>query len=336
MSAAGPKVAVLVNAPTLPAGHPDAASEADVLGVAEAVALALRSGGFEARILAARPPVGRLVESLESERPDVVFNLIEGFGGSSGGESRVTALLELLDLPYTGCPPEAQAICRRKGMTKALLLGSRLPTAPWVVVEPGDPIPDWTGPAIVKPESEDASLGIDQASVVSGSGEIRTQVDRVRARYGPRILIESYLPGAEFNVGVVALPEPAALPVAEVLHRPEAGQWPILSYAAKWEIGSLEDRASPIRCPAAIEAELAEGLGRLATRAFEATGCRDLARVDFRLDAQGAPMILEVNPNPDLGPDAGWARALRASGREYGATLIDLARQAMARGPRHD
>ena len=113
---------------------------------------------------------------------------------------------------------------------------------------------------------------------------------------------------------------------------PPAGAWPILTYAAKWSAGSVEDRASPVRCPARIEPALAERLGRLAVSAFRATGCRDYARVDLRLDARGEPMILEVNPNPDVGPEAGWARALRASGREYAATLAALARQAFDRG----
>ena len=130
-------------------------------------------------------------------------------------------------------------------------------------------------------------------------------------------------------MGVLGLPDPTALSVAEVAYRPDAGPWPILTYAAKWDVGSEADLSSPIHCPALLAEGLAAELARLAIAAFQASGCRDVARVDFRLDATGQPMILEVNPNPDLGPTAGWARALRASGRDYEATIGALAEQSM-------
>jgi D-alanine-D-alanine ligase len=273
------------------------------------------------------------VRSLSNKRPDVVFNLIEGFGGQSGGEPWITSLLELLGLPYTGCPPEAQGLCRQKGRTKALLLGSGLPAAQgWVFHRDDAPhINPWPGTVIVKPESEDGSLGIDQKSVVNDPAALAEQVVRVCQNHGGRALVETYLPGPEYNVGVVALPRPTPLPIAESVFDPQAGSWPILTYAAKWEAGSIEDLATPVRCPALVESALTDRLGQLAVDAFEATGCRDVARVDFRLDADGQPMILEVNPNPDLDPSAGWARALRASGRDYGETLAALTRQALER-----
>jgi D-alanine-D-alanine ligase len=134
-------------------------------------------------------------------------------------------------------------------------------------------------------------------------------------------------------VGLLGLPDPEPLPVAEIVYEESPGIWPILTYESKWVSGSPADLASPARCPASIDAALASALGRLAVAAFRATGCRDYARVDFRLDERGEPMILEVNPNPDLGPTCGWARAVRSSGRDYGATLAAIARMAIARGP---
>jgi D-alanine-D-alanine ligase len=323
---------VLYNHPRLAPDHPNSVSESDVLAAAKAVVAALASRGFKAWLMAARPPVARLVRSLTRQKPDIVFNLIEGFGGHSGGEAWVTSLLEMMGLPYTGCPPEAQCLCRHKGRAKALLLGHGLPTAAFWAVKPGDPLPSQSGQLIVKPEAEDASLGIDQGSVVADPTALAERVETVRRAYGPVVLVESYLPGSEYNVGVLGLPEPLALPIAEVVFRPRPGDWPILTYAAKWSVGSNEDLASPVRCPAEITQELSDRLGALAISAFEATGCRDYARVDFRMDATGSPMILEVNPNPDVGPMAGWARALEASGRDYSATLAGLARQALDRG----
>lgn len=327
------KAAVVYNAPALPPEHPDAASEADVVEVAGAVADSLSAHGFEAVKVAARPPLVEFLCTLEQLAPDVLFNLIEGFGGSTAAATHLTGLLELVGVPYTGSPVEALALCIAKSRAKALLRGFGLPTAPSLVVDQGQRLAgwDWEGPALVKPDTEDGSLGIEQSSVVADPAAAVERVARIHAAYGCPALVEAYLPGPEFNVGVLALPEPEALPVAEVVFRPTVGTWPILTYAAKWSVGSAEDLASPIRCPAQIDSALAARLGRLAVAAFEATGCRDYARVDIRLDAQREPMILEVNPNPDIGPTAGWARALRVSGRDYGATIAAVAALAAGR-----
>jgi D-alanine-D-alanine ligase len=336
MSGKRPSAAVLYNPPTLPHDHRDHASEADVVAVAGAIASILVEGGFEAWLQPAAPPLLDLIGELTNTAPDLVFNLIEGFDGDSSAESHVTAMLELLRIPYTGCPPDAQSLCHDKGKTKALLSGFGLPTAPFVVATTDEEIVlSFDGPYFVKPDAQDASLGIDQGSVIVDRASLVARVALLRREYGPRVLIEAYLPGPEFNVGVLALPDPVALTTAEVTYANRPGKWPILTYDAKWDVGSAEDLASPIRCPADLDTGLDQRLGDLAVTAFVATGCRDYARVDFRLDTIGNPMILEVNPNPDLGPTAGWARALCASGRDYGPTIVALARQAMAKGPWH-
>ena len=329
-----PRVAILFNSPVLPVEHPDYASETEVVSVAHAVLSALKTRGFRPFLMAARPPIQRLVNTLVKKHPDVVFNLIEGFGGHSGGESHVTSLLELMKIPYTGCPPACQALGRHKAMTKRLLLGSGLPTAQFWSVEPGDPLPfdPWPGTLFVKPESEDASLGISQENVVTTPDDLANRLESIRKMHGPQVLIETYLPGPEFNIGVLALPHPVALPVAEIVYVPTEGQWPILSYEAKWHVGSKADLASLSRCPAEIDPTLANQLAELAVRAFRVSGCRDYARIDMRLNSKGEPMILEVNPNPDLDPSAGFAKALIASGRDWAETIVAIAHQALARG----
>jgi D-alanine-D-alanine ligase len=332
------RVTVLYNAPILPPGHPDAIAEADVSDVANCIAAALGASGFTTSLLAAGPPIDALLRSLRATEPDVVFNLIEGFAGSGVGATLVTGMIELAGLAFTGCPSEALCWCLSKSRAKGLLRGLGLPTAPFLVIEPGARVSEWCGPwpVMVKPDAEDASLGIDQRSVAADRAALVEQVASIRTRYGGRVLLEAYLPGREFNVGVLALPDPEPLPVAEVVYATEPGTWPILTYESKWVVGSPADLSSPVRCPAPIDADLARVLGDLAVAAFRATGCRDYGRVDLRLDARGDPMILEVNPNPDLGPAAGWARAVMTSGRDYGATLAALARQAQARGPAVD
>jgi D-alanine-D-alanine ligase len=317
----------------LPPNHPDAIAEGDVVAVAQAIAEALSGHGFEAVPLAVRSPIDETLAQIRQAGPDVLVNLIEGFAGSTVLATQFTALLELTGLPFTGCPSESLAFCLSKGRAKALLRGFGLPTARDLVVGSGDPVPDWPGPwpVIVKPDKEDASLGIDQGSVVLDRAGLTDRLGKVRAAYG-RALVEAYLPGPEYNVGMVGLPEPVPLPIGGVDFAPRPDTWPILTYAAKWESGSAEDLACPVHYPAKIAPELAERLRSLAVAAFQATSCRDYARVDFRLDARGEPMILEVNPNPDIGPTAGWSRALKTSGRDYGATLAALVRQAIGRG----
>ncbi len=336
MTGARRKVAVLYNAPVLPADHPDALSESDVVEVASAVSAALADHGFEPARIAAGPPLSLVLRDLDRLKPDVVFNLIEGFGGRSALATNMTGVLELAGLPYTGSSVESLAICQSKSRTKALLRGFGLPTAPFVGVPLGHSVTNWpwTGPVIIKPDVEDGSLGINQESVVTDLDSARRRIAWIHTTYGGPALLEAYLPGPEFNIGVIGLPGPEPLPVAEVVFAEGGGTWPILTYDAKWSTGSAEDLASPIRCPARIAPGLAERLGAIAVAAFAATDCRDYARIDLRLDGRGDPMILEVNPNPDIGPTAGWARALRSSGRDYAATLAALVRQAMDRGCR--
>lgn len=329
------RVAVVYNEPVLPPDHPDAVSEGDVAAVAGAVAHALAGSGFTPSVVAAGPPLASFLDRLAEARPEVVFNLVEGFGGISGGATHLISVFELARIPYTGSTVEALAVCVSKARTKSLLRGFGLPTAASLLVERGHPIPRFDGPwpVLVKPDAEDGSLGIDQGSVAVSPDGLAERVGRLRDRFGGPVLIETYLPGPEFNVGVLALPNPKALPVAQVVFASGTASWPILTYGAKWDSGSAEDLSSPIACPAPIDPDLAGRLSALAVAAFRATECRDYARVDFRLDDRGEPMILEVNPNPDIGPTAGFARAARVAGLHYADVLASVAHQARRRGP---
>jgi D-alanine-D-alanine ligase len=331
-----PTVAIVYNEPVLPPDHPDAVSEADVVAVAQGVAEVLSGQGFKPRLLAAGPPLSGFLERFTGMCPDVVFNLLEGFGGHSDGEAHLTSLFELLGVPCTGSPAATLGLCIVKSRTNALLRGWGLPTAAALTVAPGEPIPEWPhgGRVIVKPDAEDASLGIHQLSVVERRDEIVDRVERLWRDYGGSVLIEAYLPGPEFNVTVLALPEAQALPLSQVVYDSKSVLLPIMTYAAKWDPTSRDDLSSTILCPAPIAPELTAEIGSVAERAFRVTGCRDYARVDIRLDHEGRPMILEVNSNPDISPGAGLARSVRVSGRDYEGTLAAITRQALERGTR--
>jgi D-alanine-D-alanine ligase len=354
-------VAILYNEPTLPRGHRDFEQEAGVLESVAAFEVALGRSGHEVWRLGVGDSIGGIVERLSDRRPQVIVNFCEAFTGKTAGEAHLAALFELLGIAYTGSPPECLALARDKARTKWLLAGAGLPTAPFVILKPGDPLPAEplstllkSGPLFVKPAAEDASLGISQESVVADWPALERRTEYV-SQYGAA-LIEPFIYGREFNVGVIALRHvgeslrskirrgedsrtasrrdaATCLPLAEIeFQTGDDVQWPIVTYDGKWSAGSDADRATPVRCPANVDESLAERIRDAALAAFQITGCRDYARVDLRVDREGNIFILEVNANPDAGPNAGLARALTAAGIEYRDFALRLAATAAERG----
>jgi D-alanine-D-alanine ligase len=327
------KVLILYNEPTLPPEHPDAQSEHEVLLTVAAVRRALEAGGFQVGQLGISHDPGKLLSGLKRQRPDAVFNLFEGTADRGETEAFADGILEWLYVPFTGCAFQSACLGRNKPLTKLLLRSAGLPTADFLVVDEL-PVPkcslEW--PVIVKPGSQDASVGIDQQSVVTDQGQLEERAKLMLESYGAPVLIESFIPGREINVGVVDFPRLRALPASEILFLiKEPGYWPILTYDGKWRPGTRECDQTPPRCPTELPAELARQLADLACRAYRLVGCRDYARVDFRVDPEGRPFILEVNPNPDLDPEAGFARGLKAAGITYERFCVDLVRHVLKR-----
>jgi D-alanine-D-alanine ligase len=330
---AAPRVLILFNEPVLPAGHPDADSEYEILDTVEAVGKTLAGAGFAVtRLGVSRDPVV-LLDGLRRERPDVVFNLFEGLADRGDTEAHVAGLLEWLGLPFTGSPYPALCLARNKAMTKHLLRGADLPTAEFFAVEemPVPPCPlEW--PVIVKPATQDASVGLDQGSVVQDQDRLEERVASLLEHYGPPVLVEQFIHGREFNVGVIEAPDLRVLPVSEILFVDKGSDyWPIVTYDAKWKPGSRDYEATPPRYPADVSPRLREKLEALAAQAFRLLGCRDYARVDFRVRPSGKPYILEVNPNPDFNPTAGLAGGLMSAGLTHAQFTVDLVQRALAR-----
>jgi D-alanine-D-alanine ligase len=328
-----PRILILYNEPVLSTQHPDAESEHEVIETAVFVEAALRAAGFLVARLGLNHDPERLFAALRADKPDAVFNLFEGTADDGRTEAYVAGLLEWLDMPFTGCPAQTLTLAKCKHLTKALLHGSGLPTPAFVVVEML-PVPpctlDW--PVIVKPANQDASVGLDQGSVVTDEGALAARVAKLLSNYGPPILVEEFIPGRELNVALVESPALRALPISEVLFgSDQPGYWPIVTYDAKWKPGSRDYQATPPRYPATVAPDLAERLIKLATRAFRVLGCRDYARVDFRVRPTGEPYILEVNPNPGFHPTAGFAGGLTSAGITHAQFTVDLIRNALVR-----
>jgi D-alanine-D-alanine ligase len=314
--------------------HSDVAADAppdelDTLETAEAVAAALGERGHLVHSEAFKPDPGALIAAISAWRAQAVFNLVESVWGDGYLAGLAPAMLAKHGAPFTGAGAAAIALAADKTFSKQLLRKVGLPTADWV--EPSR----WKGLVIaeryvVKSATEDASLGLDDGAVVRGA-DVESRAWACRARYGGRWFAEAYLEGREFNV---ALLETAGgvrvLPIAEMCFEGWAESRPrILGYGAKWDDDSEDARQTVRRFGLEEnEAVLARQLAELARQIWDLFRMRGYARIDFRLDACGAPMILEVNPNPCLDPRAGLAAAAAQADFDYAELVEHILRRA--------
>jgi len=331
-----PRILVLYNEPVLPADHPDAGSEHDILDTVEDTFKILKAAGFETVRLGINHDPQPLLDELARRPPDAVFNLFEGIATHPATEVSVAGLLDWLNVPYTGCPTPALALGRDKVRTKHLLAATGLPTPDYAVVD-GPPVPRWRRgwPAIVKPACQDASIGIDQASVVTSQKELDARVRHVLAAYGGPVLVEKFVFGRELHANVVEDgPDRTllVLPLAEIAFRKTGpGRWPVYTFTAKWDMESDEYKNAPLQAPVEIPAEAFGRLKAICAKAFRVLQCQDYARLDLRMTEDGKFTVLEVNPNPYLNSLA-LVNGLKAIGRTLEGMVADLARGAIARG----
>ncbi|HEX3756281.1 MAG TPA: ATP-grasp domain-containing protein [Rhizomicrobium sp.] len=314
--------------------HSDIAADAppeeqDTLIAADAVAAALIRKGHKAVQAAFRKDPAAMAALLEENAPDLVFNLVEGVDGLGQLAPQAPALLARLDMAFTGVTAEAMALTNDKPRTKRHLREAGLATPDWSVP------PDWAGVNggryIVKSVLEDASIGLDDGCVVSGTEAIRARAAHCTARYGGDWFAEKFVEGREFNIAVVEeRGVPRILPMAEMRFE----SWPdgkprIVGYAAKWQ----EDSAGWNGTVRAFgvernESALAAKLSDACRRTWALFGLSGFVRVDFRVTEGGEPLILEINANPCISPDAGFAAAAAEAGICYDdliAAIVDAA-----------
>jgi D-alanine-D-alanine ligase len=327
-----PSVLVLYNKPVLPRDHPDSQSEYSVIAIAEKIGAILTEEGFRVRHLALESDPAVLWKELTKRKPDVIFNLFEGNPDHAETESYVAGLLEWSGVPYTGSPFATLTLARPKHLAKTLFKGAGLPTADFLVVN-GLPMPKCTltFPVIVKPAAQDASVGLGHDSVCENRAQLERRVRYILKAYGAPVLVEEYIDGREFNVPLMELPTLTALPATEIFFpNPDPDAWPILTYAGKWDPTSPDYNDVDPQLARLPQAELRQ-LAELAKAAYRLLGCRDYARVDFRMNEAGKFYILEVNPNPEISEYAGFAHSLgsiRCTHREF---IVRLVKQALTR-----
>jgi D-alanine-D-alanine ligase len=312
----GDRVLVLHNAVT--AESP--ADARDILEQVDCVVQALRELGHGTETLSVGLDLPVLKAELDARRPDLVFNLIEAIEDSGQLVPVATALLDHLRMPYTGSGTEALLVTSNKVLTKRWLRRLGLPTSDWWDPQEPAPASPAPGPWIVKPLWEDASIGMDDRSVVASFAEVPARLrEKQRQRQG-RWFAERFVEGRELNVALLAGdagPEVLPVPEIEFVDFP-AGKPRIVGYAAKWDEASFECRNTRRRfIDSDREAALCAKLGALARECWNAFHLEGYARVDFRVDAEGNPWILELNANPCISPDAGFAAAAAEAGLHY-------------------
>lgn len=266
-----------------------------------------------------------------ARKADLVFNLCEGINGIGKWEDLVTATMELAGIPFTGAGSWTTTVCHHKGLVNAFLQAAGLPVPQWVVPKGHKVSKDFPLPAIVKPAAEDASNGIEQDSVVTSRKALESRVARLSETYD-EVIVQEYVDGREFAVGFVG---DVALPVSEInFAQMPAGAWRIVTFAGKWEKGSADDLGTQPVCPAPIDRAMEKRLVTTARAAWDLVGGRGYGRVDMRVDREGRPWILEVNPNPDISDDAGLSAMAAARGWTYPELVMrifDGARSAAQR-----
>jgi D-alanine-D-alanine ligase len=324
-----PPSIVLLHDAAAAAGRPDAS---DTLLEAQAIAAALERLGYATTTLPVGLDLGALERALHELAPQAVFNLVESLEGRGRLLPVVPALLASLGVPFTGCSAEALAATSHKPAAKRLLRQAEIATPATLGSAAGDGTKAGDGMWIVKSVFEHSSLGIDDSSVVAGAEAARRVLAARRAELGGEWFAERFVPGRELNVGIVAAPEGSrVLPVAELrFENFPAGKPAIVGYAAKWDVDSFEYRHTVRSFD--VEPELAARAERLAAACWELFELDGHARVDFRVDSFGMLFVLEVNANPCLAPDAGFAAALAQAGIDFdeaiGWLIADARRSA--------
>lgn len=302
---------------------PDAGEdELDCLRQADTIAGALRTLGYEPVLMPFTLDLGKNIEALRLANPYVVFNLVETIGGRGSLIHIAPALLDFLQIPYTGCHTDAMFITSNKPMAKKFLHNAGIATPAWITEDGAQSGAAATDTFIVKASWEDASVGLDEDSIIKtpDKTEILTAINNRMKKLNCPCFAEAYIDGREFNIAQLATPSGVQLlPPAEMLfldYPPD--KLKLLDYRAKWVENSFEyeNTRRTLDIPAE-DAPLIAGLQDIARRCWQLFGLRGYARVDFRVDKKGNPFVLEINANPCLSLEAGFSAALERASLKY-------------------
>ncbi len=289
---------------------------------------ALKQLGHEVYPLGVKSDLGVIHSAIEDWKPDIAFNLLEEFDGVAVYDQHVVSYLELLHMPYTGCNPRGLMLARDKVLTKKVLSFHRIPYPEFIEVPQGRTVkrPKWLSfPLIVKSVNEEASLGISQASIVEDDDKLSERVAFIHNSVGSGALIERYVEGREFYVGVIGNGQLQVLPVWELImdKLPEDAKR-IATERVKWSRKYQQKYGITSREADNLPEGKTEEIQDLAKRVYRALGLSGYARIDMRMTADGQLYVLEANPNPQIAEDEDFADSAKKVDYHYSELLQEL------------
>ncbi len=326
----------------------DLIAEYDTANTIHAIAAAIQTGGHEVVPVEADE---LFLQHLLTLQPDIVFNVAEGLRGEAR-EAQVPAICEMLGVPYTGSGVLSLAMCQDKAQTNRMLAHHGLLVPDYRVFHAvnGHIQPELVFPLIVKLVHEGSSMGLSDKSVVGDRAAMDEQVDYLIRTYNEPVLVQRFIEGREFTVGVLGNHKPVILPVVETIFDSPHGivifdldedMVPLVAQARGMDYAN-QQKNHPVGyrsiCPAPIDSSLTERIHETVLRAFRVMGCRDWCRVDLRMDAQGKIYILELNPIAGIAPGYWLPRSAQAAGLDYNVfinRILDIALDRIAGGNRY-
>jgi D-alanine-D-alanine ligase len=301
----------------------------------QAVYDALKKVGHNPVFMRADGSPQSLIE-LATAQADLIFNLVDSFGGDDTQDCNIAGYLELLRRKFTGAGSHGLYLAQDKALAKKIFAFHGIHTPYFTTVYRGrtEHSHDIQFPVIVKPAREDGSIGIHFGAVCNSIKELMDRIDYVHAQFDSPALIEEYIEGRELYVGVLGNETPVALPVIEMdLSKLPEGTPKIAGSEVKWEEDTEAYKKTWPFVPKDLDEELVQKLSETAIQAYQALQLHDYGRIDFRLARDGTLHVLEVNPNPYLLPSAEFAMAAKESGRSYSDLVNEIAELALARYP---
>lgn len=313
-------------------------SENNFVNELEKVELSLSKRFTEVKSVAVDRNVQQVINNINSFNPDIIYNFVESVEGVSSYEYCIAGLFELLGYEITGCPPITLGNCLHKARAKVILKSRGILTPEYRTLKKTKRFTEkeikLRYPMILKLMNEDASIGISEFSVVKNYTELRKQFSFLVETYNQDIILEEFILGRELNVAILG---GKVLPISEINFGGLPDEFPnIVTYDGKWTEGSVYYNHTKPVCPADLPERLKRKIQTIALASYDALNCRDYARVDIRLNNDGEPYVIEVNPNPDISSDSGFARAAAADGLSYDDLLFTIANFALSRKKKND
>jgi D-alanine-D-alanine ligase len=309
----------------------DAFEEYDSPETVELIAAALEAEGHTVVMLGG----GReFLDKILHEKVDFVFNIAEGRGTYRSREAQVPSILEMQDIPYSGSDPQCLAICLDKPLTKKLVASAVVNTPKWSVIANRQELRqidccDFSFPAIVKPAYEGSSKGIRLTSVVEDAKQATEVVENLLEKYQQPAMVEELILGDEVTVGIIGNSPPKVLGMMRILPKQRNGYF-LYTLEVKRNYLELVD----YECPAGLEEKVLQRLQLSSLRAFKALGCRDFARLDFRISPAGVPYFLEINPLPGLGAHSDLVIMAKKMGWSHRQLISAVLNAALERYPK--